>query len=174
MGPLKKKQSSNINVELFSPQKTATRWDSPSSLNFALASSKMFRTFWIAHAYNFPKVTSSSILLKGGIRSTSFRQSVRGSLQRKKNNNKNKYCFLIKELWKRKQQEGLPYIGSFWNKPLPSTEHSILHRWEQKIFSWQFQNSVYSLQTNFCSFQLSKRKNKLSYLRKLLITTIIM
>lgn len=83
-----KRKSNNINVKQFSPQKTARRWESPSSLNFALASSRMFRTFWIAHAYNFPKVTSSSILLNGGIRSTSFRQSVRGSLQRKKKQQK--------------------------------------------------------------------------------------
>lgn len=169
LGTLKK--CNNINLEQFSPQPTATKWDSPSSLNFALASSKMFRTFWIAHAYNFPKVTSSSILLNGGIRSTSFKQSVRGSLHRKTTTTISNF-FLTEEFWKQKQkqQKVLPYIGSFWNKPLPSTEHSILHRWKQKIFCCQFQNSIYSLQTNFCSFQLQKReKKKLSYLCKLII-----
>lgn len=54
---------------------------SPSSLKRALASSRMFRTLWIAQEYNLPKVTSKSMRLKGGIRSTSFRQSDSGSLQ---------------------------------------------------------------------------------------------
>lgn len=56
---------------------------SPSSLKRALASSRMLRTLWMAHEYNLPKVTSKSMRLKGGIRSTSFRQSDRGSLQRR-------------------------------------------------------------------------------------------
>lgn len=42
----------------------------------------MLRTFWMAQEYNLPNVTSSSMRLKGGIRSTSFRQSDRGSLKR--------------------------------------------------------------------------------------------
>lgn len=37
----------------------------------------------MAQEYNLPKVTSNSMRLKGGIRSTSFRQSDRGSLQRR-------------------------------------------------------------------------------------------
>lgn len=53
---------------------------SPSSLKRALASSRMFRTLCIAQEYNLPKVTSKSMRLKGGIRSTSFRQSDSGSL----------------------------------------------------------------------------------------------
>lgn len=37
--------------------------------------------FWMAQEYNLPKVTSKSMRLKGGIRSTSFKQSDRGSLR---------------------------------------------------------------------------------------------
>lgn len=53
----------------------------PSSLKRALASSRMLRTLWMAQEYNLPKVTSKSMRLKGGIRSTFFRQSDRGSLK---------------------------------------------------------------------------------------------
>lgn len=58
-------------------------FSSPSSLNLALASIRTDRIFWTAQAYSLPKVTSSSIRLNGGIKSTSLKQSVSGSLSNK-------------------------------------------------------------------------------------------
>lgn len=67
-------------------------FSSPSSLNLALASIRTHRIFWTAQAYSLPKVTSSSIRLNGGIKSTSFKQSVSGSLSNKETELDSQHC----------------------------------------------------------------------------------
>lgn len=167
------KNSNNINVKQFSPQTTATRWDSPSSLNFALASSKMFRTFWIAHAYNFPKVTSSSILLNGGIRSTSFKQSVRGSLQRKTTTTKISIVFLLKNCGCKSNKKFYPILAPSGISLCHPQNIAYCTDGSKKFLADNFRIvSIPSRRTSALSN--CQRKKKLSHLCKLLIIVIIM
>lgn len=139
----------------------------PSSLKRALASSKMSRILWTAQEYNFPKVTSNSKRLKGGIRSTSFRQSNKGSLKWGINILKANFWYhthniVFASLVSSKVFE-LPNAGSFWYDPLPPTKHCILDRWQEEAFGCQLQHSLDSFKSHLRPLQLPAQTTFVRY-----------